>query len=416
LDSSGFSEAEEALIIAAVVAAMGPPAEVQFSSVISVEDAVSSFQRRRLDRMSQLSTDPASSSSSSSSAAAASPPLGVGAAAVDASTGKPTSSAATTGTGRGLQAHLIGGLVVTVRIGAIWDLRGRTATASATILTNNDNKLNLDLDNSTANTTNTSSSSGATATATYENPDAVCDGLTSTLSTALFGNSDSSSYDENDEGSTGSNSATTASASLSTALSPLVAALREAARAAGIATFDYVSVNVSTTVLPSECSQDNVHLPTPVPTPVPSPRPSEVPSPVPTTAPTPVPTLVPTPLPTPEPSPLPTPLPSALPSGLPSPLPSGSPTPSPTPPPTEGPSLPPSPAPTPVPSPAPTGALRGYKKCACVSAGMHEILKRKCPVSCFDFSVLSAVFSFRLLSPLVWPLQIAPCPCFSQFP
>jgi outer membrane biosynthesis protein TonB len=226
-------------------------------------------------------------------------------------------------------ASAAAGVTVVVKVGALWDQRGRYSSASSAL------------------------SSSHNASLSFASPDAVCGAMSSGL--------------EQDLASGGGS---------------LAAALRAAALQAGVPSLAAVRVNATASAAPQPDSCEAPHVP--LPTQQPTPRPSPVPSP----PPTPVPTLVPSPLPTPLPSGLPSPLPSPSPTPhptlVPTPLPTLQPTPVPTPVPTLQPSPQPSPlptpAPTPVPTPAPTAQLRGYQRCLCVSAGVARRLPVWCPL------------------------------------
>lgn len=232
LTPATFGPPEEAVVVAAAVA-VAWPADPQYSSVTSVTYVAASVHRRRRSLL----------ASGNASAAVGS-----------------------------------GALAVSVRLGALWDLRGRTEAAQA----------------------NTSS------------PGAVCDLLTESLAADLGGGSGSSSSSGGGEGVA------------------LVAALRAAADAAAVASLARVTVDVNASTLPGGCTSPHVPLPTPAPTTVPTSLPTLAPTPVPTLEPTPVPTLEPTLAPTPVPTLDPTPVPTSAPTPAPTPVPTLDPTPVPT--------------------------------------------------------------------------------------
>jgi hypothetical protein len=236
LTAETFGDDEEAAVVAALVA-LAYPADPQFSSVLNVVAQTSAFETRRRNL-------------------AASRALGFASAASG---------------GRALASADPGALVVTVRLGALWDLRGRT-------------------DASRSNFTSAA---------------AVCAALADDSALA---------------------------ADLATGGGAVVAALRAAAAAYALPALAAVSVNASASSPPrvDSCAQPHVPLPTPMPSYFPTPVPSPAPSPPPSDAPTPVPTLVPSLAPTPSPSDSPTPVPTLPPSDAPTPVPSDSPTPLPT--------------------------------------------------------------------------------------
>jgi hypothetical protein len=215
-------------------------------------------------------------------------------------------------------AHAAAGLYVTVRIGTMWDLRGRTAAG----------KLNF-----------TSSAD-------------VCHSLTTTLSDELLGPDQGGAF---------------------------VAAVRAAAVAAGVPGLASTSVNASLSTLPSACNTTTGPLPTPLPTPLPSPAPTPLPSAAPTPEPSPLPSPLPTPDPTFAPTPEPTHVPTSLPTATPTELPTEAPTPQPSEAPSPVPTDAPTPVPTSVPTSQPTQVLRGYQQCVCVTAGVARKLKAWCP-------------------------------------
>lgn len=252
LTVDNFGEDEEAAIVAALCA-LAFPADPQYSRVLNVVPRISAFanRRRKLAAAKLAQQQPQ--------------PLGV----------------ALSSSGRVLLESTTndddGGLIITVELGALWDLRGRT-------------------DASQNNLTST---------------DAVCDSMAeSTLAEDLGSGGDA-----------------------------VVAAMRATAEAFGIPELKYLSVNTtaSSPPLADNCATPHVPLPTPVPTSLPTLAPTPIPSPQPTDAPTPLPTLVPSLSPTPDPSSSPTPVPTVPPTDSPTPVPTSSPTPLPTLPPTPSP-------------------------------------------------------------------------------